>query len=144
MSILKTLGNKIKRVVSLKNVMNAVTGNYVGIVADAKRIATTKDKHSKTQASQQVIAVPDTAIIEQAAANLDARFKGNVTTAIAESKIVQDNINGTNAFLSKLWFQATWKKNKGLILGAGAVIVGLISYFAFFRKNHTSQRGRRR
>lgn len=144
MSIFKTIGNKLKRVVSLKNVISAATGNISSVVSDAKRVATTPDPRRKNTAAQSVLPLPDTSMLEMAAVQKDATYKENLSDSIASAKIVQDNVNSVNDFFTKTWIKATWQKNKGLILGIGAVLVGLVSYFAFFRKKPTGYRARKR
>jgi hypothetical protein len=42
MSIFKTIGSKLKRVISLKNVISAATGNFTAVTADMARVMTTK------------------------------------------------------------------------------------------------------
>ncbi|TRX16735.1 hypothetical protein [Flavobacterium franklandianum] len=144
MSIFKTIGNKLKRVVSLKNAISAVTGNYGAVVADAKRVMSTPDSKRKNPASQVVLPVTELPKeIDQLINNQANLYQDNLAKSIGKSKLVQDNINGTNALFSKIWFQATWEKNKKYLIWV-LMAVALFIGWKLYKKSSTSIRGRRR
>lgn len=137
MSVFKTLGNKLKRVVSLKNALNLVGGKYVDVLGDVKRVATTGKPKGKSIASQATFKNFEfpTEVMEVALTK-ERDFVNNVSKSIASSKIVQDNINGTNRFMTKVWWQATWTKNKKMIL----IVAGLVVVFVGYKFMNKPQR----
>lgn len=156
MSIFKTIASKVKRVVSLKNVINGVTGNYAAIGLDAIRVATTKKPPSKAEkaaalASNIPYVAPDAAystftmppMVETALNNAGAKQAEKTIEFLSNQPIMQNNINPANAFMSKLWFQTTWQKNKTLIIVAGVAIAGFIGWKVFGKKTASKGRARR-
>lgn len=138
MGFFKSIGNKLKRVVSVKNLVRGVTGNFSGIAEDAKRIMTTEDPkkvasqvNSLTDKNFQ-IPQPVTDIIKQA----DANYQANLINSVASIPAVQD----ANAFMSKLWFQSMWEKYKTQIL----IVVGAIVAFLLYRRYDKNKKPVRR
>lgn len=156
MSIFKTVGNKLKRVVSLKNVINGVTGNYSAIALDAKRVLTTKSpselkKEADAKLAGQSYAPQEVAystfeipsMVTTALDNAGSKQASATISKLASSKLAQDNINPANAFLSKLWFQTTWEKNKTIVIVVGVAIAGFIGRKVFAKKTTSKGRARR-
>ncbi|WP_395048587.1 hypothetical protein [Flavobacterium sp.] len=156
MSIFKTIASKVKRVVSLKNVMNAVTGNYVGIGQDAVRIATTKAPPSKAQKAQALPTATPYVSTEQAFDTFEmpatvndylavsgAKQKAKVTNAIANSPLAQDNVGALNNFVFSVWLKASWIKYKTWIIIGGVAILGFIGWRMYSKKSTSKGRARR-
>lgn len=147
MSIFKSIGTKIKRVVSLKNVMNAVTGNYVGIGQDILRVASTQapQKGGQAVASQeQTIQVSDIpAPVQQMLQSVGKTQSAKLSAKIAATPLVQDNIDGANSFALKVWWDGMWIKYKTYILALGGLIVALIGWKLLTKNKTTARRGRR-
>lgn len=130
MSIFKTLGNKLKRAVSIKNGLALVTGNYTGLTAELKRVATTPDPKKTASASASVV-MPNFEIPKEVNSILESQvktFSNNVASKVASSKVAQDNINPINDFAFNVWLKATWQKNKVLFIGLGVGLVALIGW----------------
>lgn len=133
MSFIKTIGNKLKRVVSLKNAVSLVTGNYGAVTADIKRVMTTPDKKQPNNPAANVV-LPSFEIpplidsaLKQQVENLSAK----TANTLASSKLVQDNVNPVNGFFTKVWFKATWEKNKVLIIALCVAIFGFVGWKLF-------------
>lgn len=138
MGFFKSVGNKLKRVVSVKNLVRGVTGNFSGIAEDAKRIMTTEDPkkvakvvNSLTNKSFE-IPQPVTDIIKQA----DANYQANLINSVASIPAVQN----ANAFMSKLWFQSMWGKYKTQIL----IVLGAVVAFLLYRRYDKNKKPVRR
>ena len=133
MSIFKTIGNKIKRAVSLKNAISLVTGNYGALTADIKRVITTPDKKQPNNAAANVVLptfeIPP--LIDSALKQQVENFSAKTANKLASAKLVQDNVNPVNGFFTKVWFKATWEKNKVLIIALGVAVVGFVGWKLF-------------
>lgn len=143
MSIFKTLGNKLKRVVSLKNVINAATGNFTAVASDAKRVMTTPDpKTGANQSSQVVIPMEIPQEVNDIIQSQGAVYQNTLAKKVASSRLVQSNVNDANSLFTKIWWQATWHKNKTLII---VVLVAVASFVGWkvFAKKSTKSRVRR-
>lgn len=138
MGFFKSIGNKLKRVVSVKNLVRGVTGNFSAIAEDAKRIMTTEDpKKVSAQVNSLTdknfeIPQPVTDIIKQA----DANYQANLVASVASIPAVQD----ANAFMSKLWIQSMWGKYKTQILLIGCAIVALLVWKFGFKNKRKPKR----
>lgn len=133
MSIFKTIGNKIKRAVSLKNAVSLVTGNYGALTADIKRVMTTPDKKKPNNVAANVVLptfeIPP--LIDSALKQQVENFSAKTANIMASNKFAQDNVNKVNGYFTKVWFKATWEKNKVLIIAVGVAIVGLVGWKLF-------------
>lgn len=140
MGFFKSIGNKLKRVVSIKNLTNAVTGNFTAIGKDVVRVATTSDPKKSPS-------VPDTTIVplgytlpqpvQEVLKAQDEKYKTNVINSVASIPVVQD----TNSFFSKVYLQSMWLKYKNWIIGFLCVVgVILLWKFAFSKKKSTRRR----
>ncbi|TRX29646.1 hypothetical protein FNW25_01420 [Flavobacterium franklandianum] len=143
MSIFKTIGNKLKRAISLKNVINAATGNFTAVTAELKRVATTSDpKKGASSASQVVVPFEVPKEIENLISGQASVYQNNLAKTIGNSKMAQNNVNDVNSLFSKIWWQATWTKNKTWII-VGIVAVGSFIGWLVFRKKPSKGRVRR-
>jgi hypothetical protein len=152
MGLFKKIADKVKRVVSLKNGIRLVTGDYLGVAKDAVRVATT-DRPSKSVAGEPTVLTPDQSFLPTNYQLPDMvqktlEVKGNEQTQkavdfLASKKIVQDSASGTTGFLSKVYLQAMWLKHKTAILIVGGSIVAFVVYWFGFRKRTPARRGRR-
>ncbi len=139
MSIFKTIGNKLKRVISLKNVISAATGNFTAVAADAKRIMSTPDPKRKTPASQVVLPLEIPKEVNDIIESQGAIYQNTLSKKIAASKLVQSNVNDANSLFTKIWWQATWQKNKTLIIIVLVAIASLIGWKVFAKKQSKSR-----
>ena len=138
MGFFKDIGNKLKRVVSVKNLVRGVTGNFSAIAEDAKRVMTTEDPKKVAKQVNSLtnkafeIPQPVTDIVKQA----DANYQANLVASVASIPAVQN----ANAFMSKLWIQSMWGKYKTQIL----LICGAIGAFLVWKYGFKNNRKRRR
>lgn len=141
MSIFKTIGAKLKRVISLKNLTNAVTGNFTAIGADVVRVASTKAPTKNGVVSKEQVAknfvIPDE--VNDVLIAKGEQYKTAVASKIASNETAQ----AVTDIFTKAYFQAFWIKNKSVIIGA-LVFLG-ISFTAWkVLKKPTSKRGVRK
>ena len=138
MGFFNSIGNKLKRVVSVKNLVRGVTGQYSAISADIKRVMTTEDPK---KVAKQVNALTDknfevpqpvTDMLKQA----DTNYTNNLVKSVASIPAVQD----ANAFMSKLWFQSMWQKYKTQILVVAVAIVAFLVWKFGFKNNNRKRR----
>jgi hypothetical protein len=143
MSIFKTLGSKLKRVISIKNLTNVATGQFTAIGADLVRVATTKSpaEIKKGLASTEQVA-PNFAIPKEVNTILDskgAQFKTAVSTALAQNPTVQN----VSDMFTKTYIQSMWLKYKNWIIGLIATLVMVFIGWKIFKKPAV-KRGRTR
>lgn len=138
MGFFKSIGNKLKRVVSVKNLVRGVTGQFSAIGDDVKRVMSTEDPK---KVAKQVNALtnknfevpqPVTDMLKQA----DTNYSNNLVNSIASVPAVQD----ANTFMSKLWIQSQWKKYKTQILLFGGAIVAFLVWKFGFKNNNRKRR----
>lgn len=137
MGFFKSIGNKLKRVVSLKNVLHGVTGNFTAIGADVKRVMTTEDPKKKTvnPVTDASFTIPQP--VQDVLKSQDALYKTNLINSVASIPAFQD----ANTFMSKLWIQSQWLKYKNWIIGFCSVLsVFLLWRFAFSKKGNNRKR----
>lgn len=152
MGLFKKLASKVKRVVSLKNVIGIATGNYLGVAKDALRVATTD--RPKKEVGQPTVLTPDQSflpenyqlptVLQNTLMAKGAQQEAKAVNYLASKKEVQSVADQGTGFMSKVYLQAMWLKHKTLIIVAGASIVGFLVYwFGFRNKTGTRGRGRR-
>lgn len=141
MGFFKSVGNKLKRAVSLKNLVRGVTGNFSAIGEDVTRIIKTDDP-KKAQS-------PVTNVLTDSAFQLpkpvvdvlntqDAIYKENLINSVASVGAVQD----ANSFMSKLYIQSMWLKYKNWIIGFVLVLASFLLIRKFFFKKTSARRKR--
>lgn len=137
MGFFKTIGTKLKRFASIKNVIKGVTGDFNGILDDAKRVMTTSMSPNEMalggipEVSPEFVAALD---------NAGQDFSNNIKRQVAGSAIAQKNIDGTTKFILSVWWKTTWEAHKNLILGVGAISLFLVVYFGFFKRKLNRRR----
>lgn len=137
MGFFKSIGNKLKRVVSIKNLVNGVTGNFTAIGSDVKRVMTSEDPKKKAVNTLTDVNFTIPQPVQDVLKAQDATYKTNVLNSIASIPVVQD----ANTFMSKLWLQSQWLKYKNWIIGFLAVLtVFLVWKFGFSKKKNTRRR----
>ena len=153
MSIFKTIGAKLKRVVSLKNVINGVTGQWTALGADVVRVATTQNPADKAKVAAGVVSgvpyvsndVPYSSFALPQLANdyltvAGAKQKQAFETAVASNSTVQDVVDSALSISIK----AFWLKRKNWIIGAGCVLVAsVVAWKVFGKKSASKGRARR-
>jgi hypothetical protein len=157
MSIFKTIGSKLKRVISLKNVISAATGNFTAVTADMARVMTTKSpselkKEADSKANGIAYVSPEQTIptfeIPQVLqASIDSageKQAAKMSSAIASSGLAQNNLDAVNKFALKVWWDAMWLKNKPFILGLGGLIVVFIGWKVLAKPSNAAKSGRKR
>ncbi|RTY69688.1 hypothetical protein [Flavobacterium sp. LB2P53] len=140
MGFFKSIGSKLKRVVSLKNLVRGVTGNFTAIGEDVVRVATTSDP-KKGLSLVDTTLVPSGYTIPEPIQDIlksqDSSYRTNVINSVASIPVVQD----ANSFMSKLWIQSQWFKYKNWIIGFLSVLsVFLLWKFVFSKKKNTRRR----
>jgi hypothetical protein len=157
MGFFKSIGNKLKRVVSIKNLTNVVTGKFSAVGADILRVTKTKspavikaEQEAAAKANMPLsVSSVDTSLVpanatlpvqvQEVLAQADANYQTNLINSVAAIPAVQD----VNTFLSKLYLQSMWTKHKNWIIGfIVAVILFFVGKKLFFSKG--SKGGSRR
>ncbi|MBF2709252.1 hypothetical protein [Flavobacterium soyangense] len=142
MSIFKTLGTKIKRVVSIKNIINAGSGQFTAIAKDAQRVLTSVDPKKKT--SETVFKDFDIpSPVNDYLTVVGAKQNERLTSSLANSKIVQDNVSKVNGFFSSVWLKANWIKYKTWIIVFVVAVLGFIGWKMYSKKSISRGRARR-
>ncbi|CAN1538311.1 hypothetical protein MCETHM1_01652 [Flavobacteriaceae bacterium] len=142
MGFFKDVGNKLKRVVSLKNVVRGVTGNFSAVADDVKRVMTTQDPRTVKNAvavnslTDKNFVIPEP--VQDVLKAQDSTYQQNLVKSIASIPAVQD----ANTFMSKLWIQSQWLKYKKWIIAGAVLLVGFLVWFFKFRKKHARKRSR--
>lgn len=152
MGFFKKIGEKVKRVASLKNAIGLVTGNYLGVAKDAMRIATT-NKPVKT-AGEPTVLTPDTTFLpenyqlpqtmQKVLEVKGAEQQQKAVNFIASNTAVQNTASQATGFMSKVYIQAMWLKYKGWIIAGAIALVSFLVYWFGFRNKNTSKRRVRR
>lgn len=137
MGFFKSLGTKLKRAISIKNLTNVATGNFSAVGQDLIRVATTektKDANGKVVIvpngfSKTPVVVPDA--VKAVLDSEGAKFNQKVVSAVASNETVQ---NATN-LLTKIGIQAFWNRNKNYIIGLiTAIVLFVVVKISFFGK----------
>jgi hypothetical protein len=138
MGFFKSLGTKLKRAISIKNLTNVATGNFSAVGQDLIRVATTEkitDSNGKVTIVPNGFSKTPVVIPDAVSAVLDsqgAKFNQKVVSAVASNTTVQ---NATD-LLTKIGIQAFWNKNKNWIIGLGAsVVLFVVVKMSFFGKH---------
>jgi hypothetical protein len=149
MGIFKKLGSKLKRVVSIKNLVNGVTGNFSAIAKDAIRVATTEAPVKNNAGVVQNAGAVDTTflkpdyVIPPVAMDViegqGKAFGAKVATAVAKETAVQ----GTTSFFTSVYLQSMYQKYKTWITLFFALLGAFILY-KVLRKDKTPVRGKYR
>lgn len=141
MGFFKNVGNKLKRAVSLKNLVRGVTGNFSAVGEDVSRIIRTEDpKKAKAQApnvlTDSAFQLPKPVV--DVLNTQDSIYKENLINSVASVGAVQD----ANSFMSKLYIQSMWLKYKNWIIGFVIVLSAFLLIRKFFFKKTTARRKR--
>lgn len=141
MGLFKKLGSKLKRVVSIKNLVNVATGNFSAVAKDAVRVATTNAPVKGQPSTFDATFLPaDYAIpppVMQVVESQGKAFGQKVTSAIATVPQTQQ----VTSFLTGVYAESMFIKYKNWIY----VIVGIIASFILYKvlgKKNTAKRGR--
>lgn len=142
MGFFKDVGNKLKRVVSLKNVVRGVTGNFSAVGEDVKRVMTTPDP-KKVVAVQPVNSLTDPQFtipqpVQDVLVSEGIKYQDTLAQKLGANKSVQD----ANTLFTKVWFQSQWQKYKNLIIGVGAVASAFLLWRFVFAKKSNRRRSR--
>lgn len=141
MGFFKSIGNKLKRAVSLKNLVRGVTGNFSAIGEDVSRIMKTEDpKKAQAQAAN---VLTDSAFqlpkpVVDVLNTQDSIYKENLINSVASAGVVQD----ANSFMSKLYIQSMWLKYKNWVIGFVLVLSAFLLVRKFFFKKTSARRKR--
>ncbi len=144
MSIFKTIGTKLKRVVSLNNLTKAITGNFTGIGQDVVRVMTTKSpseiKKGLVSTEQVVPAFTIPPEVNTIIASKETQYKSAVSSKLAENTAVQN----VSDMLSKTYLNAMWLKHKNFIIGLGATFVLVLIGWKILKKPSVNRARRKR
>lgn len=139
MGFFKKLGSKLKRVISLKNVTRAVTGQFGAIGKDVLRVATTNSPaenralKAAAEAKGQVYVPPPVKTVEipspvESYLNAQgAKFSANAAKELGKTEVAQD----LTSFATKAALQAFWEKNKSWLYWVIGLIFALIMFLTF-------------
>ena len=142
MGLFKQLGSKLKRVISLKNLVNVGTGNFSAVAKDAVRVATSNAPLKKGDPftvdttflkPDYIIPIPAMDVIE----GQGKVFGSKVSTIIAKQSAVQN----TNDFFTKVYIESMYMKYKNWIMVAVAIVVSFV-LFKVLRSKKPVYRGR--
>lgn len=144
MGLFKKLGSKLKRVVSIKNIINAGTGRFDLIAKDAIRVATSEAPAKKGEPFTQdtTFLKPNYEIPTPAMDVIQSQgkaFGAKVVSAVSKETAVQ----GTSDFFTKVYLESMYIKYKKWITIVVVAIVGFILY-KVLRKDKTPVRGKYR
>lgn len=150
MGIFKKLGAKLKRVVSIKNLVNGVTGNFGAIAKDAVRVATTADPVKNSAGVVQNSGVQDTSFLKpnysvppvamDVIEGQGKAFGAKVANLVGSQSAVQN----TNSFFTKVYLESMYQKYKTWITLFFVALFGFIMYKVLKGgKTRTRARGRR-
>ena len=141
MGFFKNVGNKLKRAISLKNLVRGVTGNFSAIGEDVSRIMKSEDpKKAQAQAAN---VLTDSAFqlpkpVVDVLNTQDSIYKENLINSAASVGAVQD----ANTFMTKLYIQSMWLKYKNWIIGFLLVLSAFLLIRKFFFKKTSARRKR--
>lgn len=137
MGVFKQLGGKLKRVVSLKNLVNGVTGNFSAIGKDVVRVATTSDPKSKVVQAPLLpknYEVPS--VVNDFLESKGDEQNRRVAKIIGSQPLAQKGAT----LATRAYIQAMWVKYRNYIIGVSIVI----TVFLVGRKLLTAKRGSKR
>lgn len=150
MGFFKKIGSSLKRVISIKNITRAATGQFGAIGKDVLRIASTEDpaevrrKQAEAQAKGEtytpavVQPVQMPALVENILDSKGADFNTSLTSKLAQNKVVQD----LTSTAVNTGIKAYWQKYKTWIIGFLFALVMFFSLRWVFKK--ASGSGKRR
>lgn len=138
MGFFKKIGSSLKRVVSLKNVVRGVTGQFGAIAQDAVRIATTdapvKDSAPAPVVQNPIIPQPINDILDAQGAN----FSKKIVQEVAKTDTAQD----ATSFLAKIGMESMYQKYKTWIT-VFFVALGAFILYRLFRHKDGNNQGKR-
>lgn len=133
MGFFKTIGSKLKRAISIKNLINVGTGNFSAVGQDLLRISTSQDPNAKKNSPVIPNLVPNDTVIPPMIQSIlevqGAKQANKLTQTLAGIPAVQD----TNSFLSGVYLQSMWLKYKTMIIGIASafLVIVLLKKFVF-------------
>lgn len=128
MGFFKSIGSKLKRVISIKNLTNVATGNFSAVGKDVLRVASTtvkKDANGNSVIVPNGLSKTPVVIPQEVSDILDAqgqKTQKQLVTALAKN----DSFSNATTFLTKAWIQAQWLKYKNWLIGLGVAILMFI------------------
>ncbi|MFV5699007.1 hypothetical protein ACM55H_11625 [Flavobacterium sp. ZT3R17] len=142
MGFFKSIGNKLKRAISIKNLVNVGTGNFTAVSQDLVRIAGSTDP-KKGASQSDVTLVPKGFVIPEQAADI-IKAQGDIFGRKTQDMLAKSgDAQAVNKWFTGLWFKTQWELYKSYIL----FFVGLIvAFFAWrhFRKPKGARVAKRR
>lgn len=139
MGFFKSIGNKLKRAVSLKNLTRAVTGQFSAIGSDVVRIASTTDpSKSKSVVDTTVVPLGYTLPpqVQDVLKQQENIYQKNVIDSVSSIPVVQD----ANSWMSKVYIQSMWMKYKNWVIGLGVVLLLVFGLRRLTRKKKNVRR----
>jgi hypothetical protein len=149
MGFFKNVGSKLKRVISIKNALNTVTGNFSAVGKDLVRVASTPDPKKPIVIGQKIVnsypalIAPNTVIpkpIQDLLVTQGAKQQSKIADVLANDTTFQ----GVTDVLTKAGIQAFWIKNKVWFIGAGVVIISIFTIHHFTKSSHVKGNVRKR
>lgn len=139
MGFFKSIGKKLKRVISLKNLTRVATGQFGEVGKSVLRVMST-DNLGKDANGRSIIVPTGTKLempkaIETVLNSEGDKFKKIVEDKVASSPAAQD----AASFLTNVGFKALWFKYKNWIIGLlCAIALIVVTKLLFFRKSKSS------
>lgn len=142
MGFFKKAANKLKRVVSLKNATNLVTGQWSAVAKDAVRVVTTeRDWERESNGSPSVLpAVEIPTPVNDILNSQGKAFSAKVVTKVAGEKGVQE----ATSLLTDIYLTSLYKKYKAYVWVVGSLLIGGILYKVFGKKKPINRYAKRR
>jgi hypothetical protein len=147
MSIFKTIGNKLKRVVSINNIKRAVTGNFSAIGADVIRVATTlsPSEQRAKDAGQTVDATTfNVAPLSADLASFVDDVGSNTSNKLANSLSKLKPVKDISSLATSVYLKAMWEKYRNWIIGFFVSLILFIVGWKILKKGKNVSRARTR
>lgn len=125
MGFFKSLGSKLKRVISIKNLTNVATGNFSALGKDVLRVATTevkKDSNGVTSIVSNGLSKTPVVMPQTVSDILDAQGQ-KTSKQLVSALATNDSFSNATTFLTKAWLQSQWLKYKNWLIGLGVAII---------------------
>ena len=128
MGFFKSIGTKLKRVISIKNLTNVATGNFSAVGQDVIRVATTnvkKDATGKSTIVQNGLSKTPVVMPQELADIANAEGQ-KLNQKLVDNLAKNDAFSNATTFITKAWIQAQWLKYKNWLIGFGVAVLMFI------------------
>lgn len=152
MGLFKKLGSSLKRVISIKNITRAATGQFGAIGKDVLRVVSTEDPKEVRKKQAEALAKGQTytpapvtpiempIVVESVLNSEGDKFSKKLVTEVAKNESVQN----ATSLLTKVGLEAFWNNNKKWIQWVIGFVFALIGFFTIRMLLKGSKRGKSR